>query len=410
MTTTKKISELPSAVTPLSGDEDIPIVQSGATRRTSPDDIRSGLSVDGHQHTLSDISDAGSAAASEASDFATAAQGAKADTALQNAGDFATAAQGAKADTALQPGDVTGSVVNFIVNGGCLVSHRAQKSLTTSWQYAEVDLIAVRAQGSVSNGDIRQILGSYTLTQTGAACWVEKATLNASGKIEFRMRIESKDARALANKAATLSARVYHDTGSAENYTVTVNKPTAEDDYSSVTQIDSSVVSIANNTNADLDVSVADMGDCRLGIEIIISIDCGSVTQKTFIIGDIQLIEGALAQPFQQRPVAEETKLVHRYLRPAMLVAAVANSGSNMQATLQHSGMRTTPAYEVDAAINMTDGYAADRTQSQASITSIHENTADRGRVDIAFFSGLTSGRHYIHRGTSETILASAEL
>jgi hypothetical protein len=35
-------------------------------------------------------------------DFATAAQGAKADTALQNAAAFATAAQGAKADTALQ--------------------------------------------------------------------------------------------------------------------------------------------------------------------------------------------------------------------------------------------------------------------------------------------------------------------
>lgn len=41
--------------------------------------------------------------------FATAAQGAKADSALQNATAFATAAQGVKADSALQPGG-TGTV------------------------------------------------------------------------------------------------------------------------------------------------------------------------------------------------------------------------------------------------------------------------------------------------------------
>lgn len=44
----------------------------------------------------------GTAAATAITDYATAAQGAKADTALQNAAAFATAAQGAKADTALQ--------------------------------------------------------------------------------------------------------------------------------------------------------------------------------------------------------------------------------------------------------------------------------------------------------------------
>ncbi len=37
MTTTKKISELLLAVTPLVGDENIPIVQGGATRRATLD-------------------------------------------------------------------------------------------------------------------------------------------------------------------------------------------------------------------------------------------------------------------------------------------------------------------------------------------------------------------------------------
>lgn len=63
----------------------------------------------------------GTAAATAATDYATAAQGALADTALQpadvgtaasnNTSDFATAAQGALADTAVQPGDFGGAAL-----------------------------------------------------------------------------------------------------------------------------------------------------------------------------------------------------------------------------------------------------------------------------------------------------------
>ena len=51
----------------------------------------------------------GTAAESDIGDFATAAQGALADTALQNAAAFATAAQGAKADSAIQPNGMISS-------------------------------------------------------------------------------------------------------------------------------------------------------------------------------------------------------------------------------------------------------------------------------------------------------------
>ncbi len=84
MTTTKKISELPSAVTPLAGDEIMPIVQDDATRRAiAVMKFVAGLADEVHTHTLSDIADAGTAAGADTGDFATAAQGALADTALQ---------------------------------------------------------------------------------------------------------------------------------------------------------------------------------------------------------------------------------------------------------------------------------------------------------------------------------------
>jgi hypothetical protein len=301
-------------------------------------------------------------------------------------------------------------LINAVINGGCEVSHRGQISLSDSWQYGPVDLLAVKAEGTVSAGTIRQFSGAYSLTETGLACMVENATLTGSGKILFRHRIESKDARPFANGAAHFSARSYHDSGATLDYTITINKADSEDDFSTVTEIESGTVQVANDTNDDIALSVENMGDCRNGIEIIVSIDCGAITTKDFFLGQMQLSIGANQRPFEMRPQALEEKLVHRFLRPIGGILGVANSGSNMQAVFSHPGMRAAPNYEVDAPIAMTDGYTADFTQSQASITNVHERTAHHGRVDIAYFSGLTSGRFHIQRGTGGLILASAEL
>lgn len=450
MTTTKKISELPSAVTPLEGTEDIPIVQDGATRRATPNDIRAGLAATVHSHTLSDITDAGTAAAADAEDFATAEQGGKADTALQEAdvgsaafnntedfataaqgekadtavqpddlgtaaaadtGDFATAAQGAKADSAVQPEDlVYPGLINAVINGGCMLSHRGQKSLSNTWQYGPVDLLAVKADGTVSAGDIKHISGVYSLAQTGRACFVENATLGSGGAIYFRHRIEARDAWAFYNKPAHFSARTYHDLGPSVDYVITVRTPTSADNFASLTDIESDTLAINDDDNTDIALAIPDMGDCRNGIEIEIKIDCGAITTKDFYIADLQLSIGAEKRPFELRPVAFETKLVHRFLRPIAGIIGVANSASNMQAILSHPDMRIAPAYEALAALNMTDGYTADFDQSAPNIATVHENTAHSARVDIALFSGLTSGRFHIQRGTSAIILASAEL
>lgn len=436
MTTTKKISELPSAVTPLSGDEDIPIVQEGATRRCTPDDIVEGKADTVHTHTLSDIADAGTAAGADTGNFATAAQGGLADTALQPAdvgtaaandtGDFATAAQGTLADTAVQPGDLAPvatsgdygdlddaplhGLENAIINGCGRVSHRGDQSLGTSWGKAPVDLLAVKAEGSVSAGTIKRVTSAFSLTETGHATFVENATLTGSGAILFRRRIEAKDAWKFYNQAAYYSARVYHDHGADVDFIITVRKADSLDDFAFTTQIATGTVAVSNDSNADIGLAIGDMGDCRNGIEIEVKVDCGVITTKDTYFGQEQLSIGTAERPFIARPQAVEEKLVHRYLRPVAGILGVANSGSNMQAVLSHPSMRTAPSYEVDAPIAMTDGYTADFTQSTASITTVHENNAHHGRVDIAYFSGLTSGRFHIQRGAGGLILASAEL
>lgn len=462
--TTKKISELPDA-NALTGEELVPIVQDNATRKVTVEELRGGLSEEGHTHALADITDAGTAAGADIGDFATAAQGTKADSALQHddmgsaafedttafataaqgtkadsalqpedigtaalndTGDFATAAQGTKADSAVQPGDLSDvatsgeyadlenkpfpGLINAIINGGCRVSHRGALSLTTGWQYGAVDLLAVKAGGSVSAGTIKQVTGAFSLTVTGAACMVENATLTGSGAIFFRHRIEAKDAQAFANQPANFSARSYHDSGATRDYIITIRKANAADDFSGVTQIDTDTVTLANDTNGSIGMTISNMGDCSNGIEIEVKIDCGAVTSKDFFMAEMQLSIGENKHSFEVRPVAFETNLVHRYLRPISGFVAVANSGSNMQVSFSHADMRATPSYTVTAALDMTDGYLADFSQSGPHIGTIHENNAHGARADIALFSGLTSGRFHIHRSTGGVILASAEL
>ena len=217
-------------------------------------------------------------------------------------------------------------------------------------------------------------------------------------------------ARDLAANQQQLSALATARTEIAQTYTLTVNKPTAADNFASVTQIATGTVSVANATNADLSLSVANLGDCSNGLEIIISAACGAISSKNLYLGDLQLVAGSLALPMAPRPMATETTLVARYLRPCAGLIGKANSASNMQIVLSHPDMRVAPSYEATAAVAFTDAVAADFVQSQASVTTVHDATAHNGRISCGFFSGLTSGTVMIQKGAGGTILASAEL
>ncbi len=492
MTTTKKISELPDAIT-LAGTETVPVVQDDATRKATIAQVRAGLALAEHTHVLADISDAGTAASHAATDFATAAQGVKADTALQPddvgtaaaqdttafataaqgtkadtavqpgdlgtaashaAGDFATAAQGAKADSAVQPGALGsaaghaatdfatatqgakadsavqpgalaavatsgefGDVLhtpslalnNAVINGCCRSSQIANVSLSNSWQYGPVDLLAIKAAGTVSAGTIKQNTAS-TLTATGFSSWIDSATLDSSGAIYFRHRIEAKDCWRFKNNLAYFSCRAYHNAGSAVDFVTTIRKANAADDFSATTDIQTGTQSIASATNSDVTLAVSNMGDCSNGIEIEVKANCGAITAKSFYLGDLQLNIANFKQPFLARPYLLELQLIYRFLRPCYAMHGIANSTSALQLQVSHPGMRTTPTYVAVNKIEVTDGYTADFTQSTVGITSTQENTKDHGRLTMSSFSGMTAGRYYFQHGSDRYVLARCEL
>lgn len=303
-------------------------------------------------------------------------------------------------------------LVNAIVNGGCISAQRPSQTLTNSFVNGPVDLIAVKADGTVGAGTVEQVTSAFTLGEvTGHGIRVNGATLSAGSEaIHFRHRIESYLATRFVNKSANFSCRMYHDVGSSVDAVVTISKADSTDNFGAVTQISQQTVPIPHDTNFTLEIAIPDMGDCKTGIEINIDFDCGAITTKNVYLAQLQLSIGQERRAFENRPLALELGLIHRYLRPLVGFVGVANSASNMQVPLGHPGMRAAPSYTATGALDVTDGYTADHSQSGADVNTVHENTADNGRVSCGLFSGLTSGRFYIHRGTSDKILASAEL
>lgn len=301
-------------------------------------------------------------------------------------------------------------MANAVINGGCMASSRPSATITNSYAYGPIDLLAVKADGTVAAGTISQATGTTSLTQTAHACFVENCTLTGSGAVYFRHRIESKIARRFVGQIANFSARVYHDVGSAVDAVITINKADSADDFSSVTQVATKTISVPDTTNHTIEAVIAGMGDCSNGIEIEVKMDTGAITTKDVYCGDLQLTIGEDRRDFEIRPLQVEQLLVRRYLYPVKGFVAVANTASVMQAVVGHVGMRAAPTYSATGAINMTDGYAADRTQSSAHVGSTLDNTADNGRIEIGNFSGMTGGVWHLQRGTSPHILASAEL
>lgn len=207
-----------------------------------------------------------------------------------------------------------GQLKNLIINGGCSIAQRAAASLSTTPTYGGVDRFAAWATGTaVSAGTISQDTAS-PIGRTGYALKLAGVTVTGSGIVFARQRIESANARRLKNQIASFSALVYHDVGSAINYTITVRKPNAADNYTGTTVIATgSATSVPNTTATQISLPNITMGDCSNGIEVEIRAACGAVTTKNFSFTELQLEEGTTFSTFERRDNGIERQLCQRY-------------------------------------------------------------------------------------------------
>lgn len=188
---------------------------------------------------------------------------------------------------------------NLIINGCCRVAQRAAPNISASYQYGQVDRWAAKADGTPTAGTISQTTVSAA-GRTGYALRLAGVSTGAGGAVYARYRMESLDARNFKNQTAIFHLKVHHDVGSAKDYTITINKANAADNFSAVTAIGTSAAqSVASATETTVSYSVA-LGDCSNGLEIIVKCDCGAITTKNFDFTEMKIEVGVVATEFER--------------------------------------------------------------------------------------------------------------
>lgn len=173
-----------------------------------------------------------------------------------------------------------------------------------------IEAWAGMATGTAVNAGTFSNTSAANIGVNGYAIKFAGATITGTGIIYLRQRMQSKDAVNFINQYASFSCLVYHDVGSAINYTIYVRKADSTDDFSSTTQISaSSATSVASATETELTLENISMAACGAGIEIELKVECGAITTKNFEFTNMQFELGTSSTDYDYRLYEHELKV-----------------------------------------------------------------------------------------------------
>jgi hypothetical protein len=210
---------------------------------------------------------------------------------------------------------LTTAGVPYIINGGCEVAQGVIGTLSTSPAYGSCALFKCGViAGTVSAGTIIQATAA-PCGRTGYALQVSGASMTTTPTLAADHFIEAKDAVRLKNATVAFSVIVYHDVGSTQTYTMSIDKATAPDNFAGVTNITSNTAGVNNATATTITLSGFSIGDCSNGIRIRVSVAPGTVTTKNFYWTEWVLSEAYSAQSafFTQYSFIDELRREQRY-------------------------------------------------------------------------------------------------
>ena len=163
------------------------------------------------------------------------------------------------------------------------------------------------ATGTAVTAGTFGVTTSASVGVSGKAFKFAGVTLTGTGVLYHRYRMEAADAVKFKNQTCSFSCRVYHDVGSAKNFTVYINKADAADNFAAVTAISNSgAISIANTTASDCNYESVAMGDCSNGIEIIIKMEVGVITTKNVELTEFQFDLCGVATDFEYSGINDQ--------------------------------------------------------------------------------------------------------
>lgn len=204
---------------------------------------------------------------------------------------------------------------NKLINGGGLISQRGISTALTAGGVYGADRWIHLCSGATGitatcAGDVSGLSGTrsknYVYTQ---GSWT-------SGQPGFIQRIESVNVFDLNGKQVTFSGKIYQNTGSSITFNLQIYKPNALNDWSASTQISTTQTVVVPSGTVTPFTATWTLGstDASNGLDVrVLASASVTVSSKIVAITDMQLEEGSIATPFENRPVGLELFQCQRY-------------------------------------------------------------------------------------------------
>ena len=313
--------------------------------------------------------------------------------------------------------EIAGGFLNKFRNGTMDVWQRGTSGLTatTSGAYT-ADGWTVLPTGT-----------SVTAAQAGGRL-LTKASLQVTGAssvtdVIVKQRIESLAAAAFCSQTVTVQAQVFNNTGGSITPKLTVNRPSAQDNYASVTADVNAVSLQACAASAWTLVSYTFQANSASYNGLEIAFDFGNnfgSSGKSVQIAecDIRVTNGVSIglnnnPPAPElRPFGIELLLSERYFRAivpeSMLLAWTSTS---VWAAVRTDGMRAAPTPSLTGAVTIANIASGSTTQSSANVTTQISN-ANYGIYGLGNFTSLggSANAFYFWYDTNHFLQLSAEL
>jgi hypothetical protein len=214
----------------------------------------------------------------------------------------------------------------------------------------------------------------------------------------FAQRIEMQNCYDLNGSYVTVSGLAYQDTGSTQQMVVRLSKANGVDNFSGITALQTGTAfSVPSGVvTAFKQTFLLGSTDASNGLQLeIFGTGSITVTSKNFAVSDVQLEKGAVATPFEVRPIGVELALCQRYYEvvytPSSGIGPVGQALGATQAMFSvkfQATKRSSPTFTQSGAwIALTGGGA-----SAGGTMGLVSASTDSARVDMTSTSGLTTG------------------
>lgn len=213
---------------------------------------------------------------------------------------------------------------NLLTNGGCKAvrDDRLGLGFGVADTFAEGELAGIFARVTYATaGTFQRIFDTSFASSNCYSQLNNVTTTNSESVAEIQWRMPSGDGAAISGDDVAYQVKVAQNSGSPMNCYVTLYKCDAVDDFSNLTTVtSSSVVSVSSGDFTTLTLSLEGAGDLTTGVAVVVTFDCGVVTNTNLSAGEAQLERGLIATQFEDRPqFIDQAAWSKSYLTPDLL-------------------------------------------------------------------------------------------